>query len=190
MDKPDKPRYTWEQLKSGLRRLHEEHPAFLAKAILVGGAACMFYRSVLARAARPDFPVPDPGPEGEAAWLSKDADFTHAGPEDYPPHPPLPLGRLQAGLRLSALDFAETVRTAALEYEDGVIIPLLVADPLELYREKQACAARLNRPQDRIHLELLRAYLAYEWALARAVGDPGERIALEARYRHHAPELL
>ncbi|MDX6766643.1 MAG: hypothetical protein SFU85_07625 [Candidatus Methylacidiphilales bacterium] len=183
-------RYSWEDLKSGLRSLHERHPDFLKKAILVGGAACMFYRSVLARSQSPHFQVPDAGPEGEAVWLSKDVYFNHIAREDLPASPPVPLGLLQSGLRLSALDFAETVRTSALEFEDGSIVPILVADPLELYREKQACVAKLQRPQDRAHLELLKVYLAYELDLARKSNDPGERIALEARYQNYAPDLL
>ena len=183
-------RYTWGELKAGLRDLHEQNPDFLSKAILVGGAACMFYRAVLARSQSPLFPVPDPGPEGEAAWLSKDVDFTHVQREDLPASPIIPLGLLQSGVRLSALDYAETVRTSALEFEDGCIVPILVADPLELYREKQACVAKLRRPQDQVHLDLLEVYLAFELDLARKSNDPGERIALEARYQNYAPEIL
>lgn len=170
--------------------MHQQHPDFLRKAILVGGAACMFYRSALARAADPLFPVPAEAETDASLWLSKDADFTNVEPGDFPEHPPLPLGRLQVGVRLSALDFAETVRAAGLEFSDHEVVPILVADPLELYREKQACVAKLSRPQDQAHLRLLEVYLAYELALVRRHPDPAELVALEARYRHHAPELL
>gem|GEM_PF-3657448 len=61
---------------------------------------------------------------------------------------------------------------------------------MELYREKEACVVLLSRPQDRAHLDLLRVYLAYEWALVREYGQPAERMALEARYRHYAPEVI
>ncbi len=148
----------------------------------------MFYRAVLAKENHPEFPV-NQGKD-ESAWLSKDLDFTHIAREDIPQDTSLPCGLVQSGIRLSALDFAETVRTGVLEFDDGLQIHLLVADPLELYREKEACLARLNRPQDRLHLELLKTYLKYELWLARQSKDPGLKIALEARYQNYARELL
>jgi len=117
--------YGWDDLKSGIRRLHEQHPDFLSRAILVGGAACMFYRAVLARAAHPAYPVPQGCADTADAWLSKDVDFACLDTVDFPADPPLPLGRLQSGIRLSALDFAETVRTASLEFADGDLVPIL-----------------------------------------------------------------
>ena len=45
---------------------------------------------------------------------------------------------------------------------------MLIADPLDLWREKEAAIYRLSRPQDPLHLQLLG--LTLQWELAYYAG--------------------
>ena len=63
-------------MKRALARLHAEARPFLGRALLIGGAACLFYRARLYSVGDPDFQIPAAAPEAESLWLSKDLDFT------------------------------------------------------------------------------------------------------------------
>ena len=66
----------WEQIKRCFVELHRTAKPFLGRALLIGGAACWFYRNQLQQANDPDFKVPKLSPETESKWLSRDIDFT------------------------------------------------------------------------------------------------------------------
>lgn len=76
---PDR-RHDWPALKRALARLHAEARPFLGRALLIGGAACLFYRARLYSVGDPDFQIPAAAPEAESLWLSKDLDFTGVSP--------------------------------------------------------------------------------------------------------------
>ncbi|HZQ46768.1 MAG TPA: hypothetical protein VFC07_07155, partial [Verrucomicrobiae bacterium] len=66
----------WEQIKRCLVEIDKNSREFLQRALLIGGAACWFYRLQLKRANDPDFKVNFSSPENESQWLSRDIDFT------------------------------------------------------------------------------------------------------------------
>ena len=66
--------YNWDAIRDGLKRIGSKNPEFLANTVLVGGAACWYYRLTLSKANGPDFPVPVYTPDQERVWLSKDLD--------------------------------------------------------------------------------------------------------------------
>jgi len=185
--------YRWEGLSGIIRSLLEKEPGFMDAAVLVGGAACWFYRSLLEEANDPDFRMPPLSPEDESLWLSKDVDYTNLPLERLASLPSeLPVGAFQFGVRLGPDDFLETARTVQLDYPDGVSYAILIADPLTLYREKDAAAQKLRRPQDRLHLEALREYLLLELTTL-AEREPPDFPAwsqLAHRIKTYAPELL
>lgn len=167
----------WEHIKRCLLVLHREARPFLGRALLIGGAACWFYRRQLQSAADPDFPLPTLAPVTEAQWLSKDIDFTGVFSADalalLPQHVVTDAaGRSHievAGVRLGfaqvgvTLDPEAALATATIgEFSlDGERVQFLVADPVSLYREKQALHERRNAPQDFLHLGLLRECLVW-----------------------------
>ena len=67
--------YTWDTIRTALERLQEFNPNFLPNTVLIGGAACWYYRQAIVQIADPDFPTPQVNPEEESLWVSKDLDF-------------------------------------------------------------------------------------------------------------------
>jgi hypothetical protein len=158
----------WEAILTGLAQLHRENPLVLERNVLVGGAACFFYRDQLKQAGDPDFQVPVYRPDEEKLWLSHDADFATTDPQDVPlVSGTMPLGTVQFGFVLGAEEFRENARTVGLSWRDASFT-MLIADPLDLWREKEAASYRLSRPQDPLHLQLLG--LTLQWELAVYAG--------------------
>jgi hypothetical protein len=75
----------------------------------------------------------------------------------------VPLGTVQCGFVIGADEFRENARTVRLAWGDTAFT-MLMADPLDLWREKEAAIYRVSRPQDRLHLALLE--LVLQWELA------------------------
>jgi hypothetical protein len=71
--------YNWDAIREGLKRIGTQNPEFLANTVLVGGAACWYYRLALSKANDSDFPAPVYTPDQERVWLSKDLDRTAGG---------------------------------------------------------------------------------------------------------------
>ena len=97
--------YSWDGIRGSLERIAAYNPDFLPNTVLVGGAACWYYRLALKQAADPDFPVPDYSPEQERVWLSKDLDFMGESMEELSeligqPCPPMGTMVSHAGARL------------------------------------------------------------------------------------------
>jgi hypothetical protein len=209
-------KHDWPALKRCLARLHREARPFLGRALLIGGGACLFYRARLAAAGDPDFTVPTLAPEAEQLWLSKDLDFTGVFSGDALELIPqfvtrdsagreflevegVRLGFAQVGLTIDPERALETARTGEFE-ADGALVHFLVADPVTLYREKQALVLRRNQPGDALHLALLHDYLA--WEITVAAGELLTESTLlpvpEARLHttlltdasHRVPEIL
>ena len=65
--------YSWDGIRDDLKRIHAHNPDFLPNTVLVGGAACWYYRLALTRAADADFQVPNYTPSEEDVWLSDPA---------------------------------------------------------------------------------------------------------------------
>jgi hypothetical protein len=171
-------RFDWPAIQRCLWRLHRDARPFLGRSLLIGGGACLFYRATLRQADDPDFQIPLLAPETEQLWLSKDLDFTGIFSGDAVellPHliardpdgrefievEGVRLGFAQVGLVLDPELAMETARTAEFEWE-GETVQFLVADPVTLYREKQALVERRNQPGDSLHLALLGDYVAWE----------------------------
>ena len=74
--------YNWDAIHEALRRIAAHNPEFLANTVLVGGAACWYYRLALSKANDPDFPMPVYTPDQERIWLSKDLDFMGESSEE------------------------------------------------------------------------------------------------------------
>ena len=156
--------FDWQSILAGLAQLHLENPQVLERNVLVGGAACLFYRDQLERINDPDFRVRVYAEEEEKIWLSRDADFATTEPAEMPDIAgSLPLGRLQFGFVLGAEEFKENARHVAVRW-DGTQFAMLIADPLDLWREKEAATFRRSRPQDSLHLEVLGTTLEWEMA--------------------------
>jgi len=162
----------WPTIVAGLAELHANAPQILEQNVLVGGAACLFYRDQLKRVNDPDFRVRAYSAEEEKAWLSRDADFATTEPDKMPDSAgAVPLGRLQMGFVLGADDFKQNARNVSVKW-DAVEFTMLIADPLDLWREKEAAMYRRSRPQDSLHHEVLGTTLQWEIAhYARAVAS-------------------
>lgn len=173
------PKVDWERAKLCLAALHHESPAFLRRALLIGGGACWFYRHSLRRADDPDFRVPSLAPELEAIWLSKDLDFTGIFSGDaFALLPQLAvrdeqqreflqvegvrLGFAQVGLTIDPEEAMQHCRVARFTGTDGQPVECFVADPVTLYREKLALVERRNAPADPLHLVVLADYVRLE----------------------------
>src|SRR6266478_5422694 len=70
--------YSWDGIREGLKRIATHNPDFLPNTVLVGGAACWYYRLALRKANDADFPVPDYTPDEESVWLSEAKDVKSA----------------------------------------------------------------------------------------------------------------
>lgn len=128
----------------------------------------MFYRDQLERINDPDFQVRPYSEEEEKVWLSHDADFATTEPEQMPDNAgSVPLGRLQMGFVLGAEEFMENARNVGLRW-GAIEFSMLIADPLDLWREKEAATYRRTRSQDSLHLEVLGTTLEWEMAVYAA----------------------
>ncbi|HEX4141833.1 MAG TPA: hypothetical protein VHY09_15905 [Candidatus Methylacidiphilales bacterium] len=151
-----------------MARLQIDNPRILERNILVGGAACLFYRDQLEGINDRDFLPRTYSDEEEKTWLSRDADFATTEPEEMPDRAgDIPLGRLQMGFVLGAEEFRENARRVELRWANTVLT-LLIADPLDLWREKEAATHRRARPQDGLHLEILG--LTLQWEMVHYAG--------------------
>lgn len=122
----------------------------------------MFYRDQLEQINDPDFQVRAYTEEEEKAWLSHDADFATTDPGNMPDAAGrVPLGRLQMGFVLGAAAFRENARTVDLSWEKAKF-RMLIADPFDLWKEKEVAVHRINRSQDSLHLEVLSTTLQLE----------------------------
>lgn len=166
----------WAGVKGQLRQIFDKAPRILSDAVLIGGAACLAYRSLLSAADDPDFQAPSFTALEEQNLLSKDVDFANLDAETAALAGDMPIGRLQFGVRLGSEEFRDGSRPLRLTYDDGVAFSVSIADPLDLYREKDAAAAKLGRPQDRLHLAILAVYVKLELAILaeRATVNPAE----------------
>ena len=173
------PKVDWERAKLCLAALQHESPAFLRRALLIGGGACWFYRHSLRRADDPDFRVPSLAPELEARWLSKDLDFTGIFSGDaFALLPQLAvrdeqqreflqvegirLGFAQVGLTIDPEEAMQHCRVVRFTGADGQSVECFIADPVTLYREKLALVERRNAPADPLHLAVLADYVRLE----------------------------
>jgi len=188
------PKVDWERVKACLVALHREARPFLSRAMLIGGAACWFYRHLLERAADPDFPVPVASPGDEARWLSKDLDFTgifsadaeallpqlltrDANGREYLAVEGVRLGFAQVGLTIDPEAARETCWVAQVTGPDGEPVEFFVADPVTLYREKFALTERRNAPADSLHLALLREFVRHEVCVQASALLAGQALA-------------
>jgi uncharacterized protein (DUF1684 family) len=178
---PDDRRVDWSGIKHCLAVLHRASPEFLERAILIGGAACWFYRITLQRSDPHWFAQCFPA-DNAATWLSKDIDFTgvfrgdafemlpsltirdHTG-QKFLEANGMRLGFAQVGVTFDPEESFLKARVAEFVSEDEHrdTVRFLVMDPVTLYIEKQALAARRNQPHDRVHFELLAEYLKWEF---------------------------
>ncbi len=162
----------WPAFRRHLKRLADAFPEAFTGWVLIGGGACWFYRTTLERWADADFPAPAFSPEEDAAWLSKDIDFMGL--------------TVQAGEALLAAPFKAESHTISFQgievdfLEEGVQLTarvatrnarqvrtpeviFRVADAGDLFAEKLAVLRRKERPQDRLHLRVLEAFLKCEF---------------------------
>lgn len=175
--------------------LRDLAPEAFQGSVLIGGAACWAYRMALAGSIDPDFPAPVWSLEEESLWLSKDVDFANAEPPVIPDHPDLRIGFVQFGIRLGPDDFLSSARPLAIETEGRPQFTILIADPLDLYREKEAAAARRGLPSDRLHLRALSEYLKLTLVqtaerIARSSEPSADWSRLATRVKSYVPELL
>jgi len=168
----------WEQIKRCFVELHQTARPFLGRALLIGGAACWFYRNQLQQANDPDFKAPQLSVETESKWLSRDIDFTGIFSQDAMELLPkqivtdaqnrkhvevagVRIGFAQVGLTIDPEVALRNARVAGFKHGQETI-QFLVADPVTLYFEKQALVQRRGNENDFLHCSLLREYLAYE----------------------------
>lgn len=175
----ESPKVDWERAKLCLAALQHESPAFLRRALLIGGGACWFYRHSLRRADDPDFRVPSLAPELEARWLSKDLDFTgifsgdafallpqlavrDAQQREFLQVEGVRIGFAQVGLTIDPEEAMQHCRVVRFTGTGGQPVEFFVADPVTLYREKLALVERRNAPADPLHLAVLADYVRLE----------------------------
>jgi hypothetical protein len=173
--------YSWDGIRQDLKRIDAHNPNFLANTVLVGGAACWYYRLGLTKAGDPDFPLPSYTAEQERVWLSKDLDFMADSPQEISeligaPCPPMGKLVVYGG---ATLDFIETglkmtseaaTRTARKVRAEDLVF--YIASPSLLFAEKTACVSQKNRPQDPLHREVLARFIKME--LCRNLEQPAE----------------
>lgn len=167
----------WEKIKRCLAEIDSKSPDFLRNTLLIGGAACWFYRRTLAKAEDPDFKVPVLAPEMEKLWLSRDIDFTGIFSEDALTKLPhnvveengrkfvvvegVRLGFAQTGVVFDPEEALTNARTATIS-SGTKHIEFFVIDPVTLYLEKQKLYQTRNNPNDFLHLSLVGEYVKYE----------------------------
>ncbi len=171
--------YTWTSIHLALERLDQFNPDFLPNVVLVGGAACWYYRQGMAECGNPDFPPPPFSLEEEKYWVSKDLDFVADSDEEVSQllgRACPPMGeRIEYGGAI--LDFVDQglvvgrreVNQTARKVELAELI-FYVADPALLYAEKQALMRAKSRPQDPLHATALGQFI--KWELWQALKHP------------------
>jgi hypothetical protein len=204
----------WEQIKRCLAEIDRASKDFLRQALLIGGAACWFYRHQLKKAGDPDFKVIQLTAEKENLWLSRDLDFTGIFSQDalllLPHHVAehkgrkhvevagVRLGFAQVGLTIDPEEAIKTSRVAAITI-DGKVVEFLVADPLTLYFEKCKLCVQRGNPNDFLHKELLFDYLAFELTVGAekllkgaqlSAGDAKAILQLWISVKNKTPEIL
>src|SRR6266404_7658713 len=163
--------YSWDGIHEALRRIAAHNPDFLPNTVLVGGAACWYYRLALKKAADRDFTVPIYTPEEERVWLSKDLDFMGESAAEIAeligrPCPPMgtliryagaDLDFIDRGLKLTGEAANRSARKARADDLEFYII-----SPSLLFVEKHACTLQKNRPQDPLHREVMARFIKME----------------------------
>jgi hypothetical protein len=91
------------------------------------------------------------------------------------------------GFVLGADDFKENARTVSLEW-DNVKFTLLIADPLDLWREKEAAIHRRRRPQDSLHFEVLGTIL--QWEIAHYAGAVASGVLSFRQWEARTNEIM
>ena len=175
-------KYNWDAIREGLKRIGTQNPDFLANAVLVGGAACWYYRLALSQANDADFPIPVYTPDQETVWLSKDLDFMGESSEEISqligqPCPPrgtlleyagATLDFIEAGLKMTPQAANHTARKAQVGD-----LTFYIASPSLLFAEKNACVSqKKDRPQDPLHRDVLARFIKME--LCRSLEQPGD----------------
>lgn len=164
-------KYVWDAIREDLKRIDAHNPDFLPNTVLVGAAACWYYRVALDRVGDPDFVVPSYTVEQERLWLSKDLDFMGESNEEISELLGLPCPAMGALMTYAGatIDFVEQglkmTREAANRTARRVQVGDLnfyIAGPSLLFAEKQACTLQKNRPQDKVHREILARYIKME----------------------------
>jgi hypothetical protein len=168
-------RVNWEIAKLCLAEIQREAPILLQQAVVIGGVACWFYRSLLTDANDSDFTVPNFSEIQESHWLSKDLDFTNFFAEDarqllkqhvvsdsqqrkFIEIAGVPIGFAQVGLTFDP-DSAWTESWIA-NFEVGeTLVECRMLDPISLYREKLSLSQRRRTESDQIHCALVSEFL-------------------------------
>jgi len=164
-------RYTWDAIAADLRRIDQSNPNFLPNMVLVGGAACWYFRRALGHANDSDFKLPNYTLEDERVWVSRDLDFMGDSDEEISlllgrPCPPMGTLIEYAGATLDFIDEGlsmtrrEANRTARRAELPG--LTFYIASPGLLYAEKLICTLRKTRPQDPLHKDVLARFLKME----------------------------
>ncbi len=171
--------YSWDGIRDDLKRIHAHNPDFLPNTVLVGGAACWYYRLALTRAADVDFQVPNYTPSEEDVWLSKDLDFMGESKDEISeligqPCPAMgalteyagaTLDFIEEGLKMTREAANRTARRAEIDE-----LTFYLASPSLLFAEKHARTLQKNRPQDALHQEVLARFVKME--LCRTLERP------------------
>lgn len=177
--------YDWKRALQAMEVLAEAFPEEFPTWVLIGGAACWYYRERLHRARDVDFQPPPYDAQQEQVWLSKDIDFMGLtedeavalfqapfDPETHTiPFRGLEVDFLEEGVRL---DISTAHRNADLVQTPDVSFLVITADVL--YAEKCGLIQIKDRPQDRLHHALLAEFLKYEFC-----AEAENQATLEAR---------
>ena len=164
--------YDWPRIRADLKRLADRFPGDFEMWQLIGGGACWFYRAYLERANDPDFRVPKYSEAEEQTWLSKDLGFMGMTSEQAAaffgsPFKPethtitfdgMEIDFLEEGLRLTPL----AVSASAREIRTSEFVFYAIEASL-LYDEKFTLLKVKERPQDRLHCDLLAEFLKFEF---------------------------
>ncbi len=174
--------YNWDAIRQDLEGIRTHNAEFLPNTVLVGGAACWYYRLALSKAKDPDFSMPMYTPDQEKIWLSKDLDFMGESIEEIgqligQPCPPMgtlieyagaTLDFIAEGLIMTRRAANQTARKA-----QAGDLTFYIASPSLLFSEKHACTLhKKNRPQDALHREVLARFIKME--LCRSLEKPEE----------------
>jgi hypothetical protein len=164
--------YNWRRIRADLKVLAERFPGDFETWQLIGGGACWFYRAYLENANDPDFRVPKYSEADEQVWLSKDIDFMGMTGEQAAEFLGSPFKEethtitfdgmeidfLEEGLHLTPENVAATAR----EIRTTEFVFYTIEAAL-LYDEKVTLLQVKERPQDRLHCELLAEFLKFEF---------------------------
>jgi len=210
----EKRKVDWEQIKRCLAEIDKNSREFLQRALLIGGAACWFYRIQLKRASDPDFKANVLSPENESQWLSRDIDFTGILSEEalsLLPHniaehegrryievDGVRLGFAQVGVTIDPEEAMAKARVGRITLEEKQV-EFLVVDPLTLYYEKDKLCLQRGYPNGHLHRALLHDYVAFDLVCGAermlvdermSVADARQVLAWWMSVRSKAPEIL